>query len=122
MPMTASLLLLGLGVVILSLAFTRRSAGPDAETSPPTQSPGLFPFAFVGGGLLYVFAIDAVGYLPATLVGAPFAFAAFGARGIVRMILAGLAAATVIYLIFFVGLGLYDPPGRLFSWRDLWGG
>lgn len=130
-PMTASLLLVVLGLVMLALALrtTRASAEAPAETTAPgagaqtaAEWPGLLPVAFVAGGLVYVWMIGALGYLPASLIAAPFAFAAFGARGPARTLLGGLVAVGVIYLIFFQTLGLYDPPGRLMDWRALVGG
>ena len=120
-PMTASLLLLALGLAITALAFFSPSAAPDGS-SREARRPGLLPFAFVAGGLVYVWLIDTLGYLPASLIAAPFAFAAFGGRGLSRTLLPGIAAAIVVYLLFFQTLGLYDPPGRAFDWREAFGG
>ncbi|MEO1310398.1 MAG: tripartite tricarboxylate transporter TctB family protein [Pseudomonadota bacterium] len=115
-PTAASLALLLLGALILLTALT----APAATAAPAKATP--FVFAIVGVGLAYVWAIGAIGYLPATFAVAPAAFFAFGGRGFKGALLPGTVTACAIYLIFFQGLGAYDPPGQLLSWRDLIGG
>lgn len=107
-PQAAAICLLAAGIGILLAALV---PGKVARTTSATP----LVFLIVGVGIAYVRAIDAVGYLPATLAVAPLAFMAFGGRGWTGAILPGLAVATTIYLIFFVLLGVYDPPGRYFD-------
>lgn len=114
-PKAASALLVGFGILIALEAFLVPPAGAGRDGRP-----SVLVFVIVAGGLAYVWLIGAIGYLPATLLAAPLAFAAFGVRGPTRALAAGLCAALVIYAAFFVGLGIYDPPGRLLDLNGLW--
>ncbi len=114
-PGAASFFLLAMGIGILGGAFLQdRKRGISDRMTP-------FVFLIVGGGIAYVWVINAVGYFPATLAFSPLAFAAFGGRGLTRTLLPGAIAAVVIYIIFFKILGIYDPPGRFFDFNKMIG-
>lgn len=112
-PLAAAWILTGLGGAILAAAFWRPSA------PAPSKSPTAIPLLILLGGLGYTWLIDWLGYLPATLLTAPLAFLGFGATSLRKAIAPGLCVALSIYAIFFVALGIYDPPGRYFDYRSV---
>lgn len=114
-PQTAAIILMAFGLLIAAEALAHRRQ--DEATGKDRQS--VLVFALVGGGLLYVWLIGAIGYLAATLVAGPFAFAAFGVTRPMRALGLGVLTALAIYAVFFAGLGIYDPPGRLFDIRTI---
>lgn len=114
-PTAASICLLAAGIGILIAAVT---PGHLSRTDRPTS----LVFLIVGVGIAYVWAIDAVGYFPATLAVSPAAFAAFGGRGLRGTVVPGFLATVAIYVIFFRVLGVYDPPGQYFDFNAAIGG
>ena len=86
-PQAAALFLLCLGIGISALAIISKK-----EPSEKTQADPFIALV-AGGGILYVLAIYAVGYFPATLVFAPLSFMAFSKGDLVRSVLFGLTSA-----------------------------
>jgi hypothetical protein len=65
----------------------------------------------VGATLLYILAWRAFGFLAATLLLASPVFLAFGNRGLRDAALIPIGVAVVFYVVFFIGMGLFDAPG-----------
>jgi hypothetical protein len=114
-PQAASLFLLCLGVGISALALISKK-----EKRKKTQADPYIALV-AGGGVLYVLAIYAFGYFPATLIFAPLSFMAFSKGGRVRSVLFGLTSAVIVYLLFFKFFGIFDPPGLYFDFNALLG-
>lgn len=69
--------------------------------------------------IVYVGLLDAFGYLLGTVIVAPFIFFVFGSRRIVSTVITSTLTAIILYLIFFKGLRMFDPPGFLINLSNL---
>ena len=87
------------------------SDGASSDAPGRWQVPLLLALA-VG----YVLLIDRTGYLLATALAAPLAFALFGMRSPVRLALVALAVPLALHVVFFRLLNVFPPLG---SWFDL---
>jgi hypothetical protein len=114
-PQAASIFLLCMGLGIVALALL-----PKEKKSKETPADPFIALVSVGG-ILYVLAIYAIGYFPATLVFAPLSFMTFSRGAQIRSIGLGLASAVVVYILFFKFLGIFDPPGQYFDFNALFG-
>ena len=73
----------------------------------------------VGATLLYILAWRAFGFLAATLLLASPVFLAFGNRGLRDAALIPLGVALVFYIVFFIGMGLFDAPGSIVDMGEI---
>ncbi|MGR3539817.1 MAG: tripartite tricarboxylate transporter TctB family protein [Hasllibacter sp.] len=104
--------LLAAATLALSGAAVAASARPPRAGADGTGRAVLL----LGLAVLYVPAIDRVGYLVATALAAPAAFALFGVRGPARLALAATLVPLALHLAFFRLLGVFPPLG---AWFDL---
>ena len=72
----------------------------------------------LGLAVLYVLGIDRVGYLVATALAAPAAFALFGVRRPLPLLAAAVVVPLALYLAFFRVLGVFPPLGAWFDLTD----
>jgi hypothetical protein len=72
-----------------------------------------------GATLLYILAWRWFGFLLATLLLAPAVFLAFGNRGLRDSCLIPTAVAVAFYVMFFLGMGLFDAPGTLIDLAEI---
>ena len=116
-PLLAALTLVAAGTAI---AFPSAAAPPGAaEGKAPSHDPGGVRVAMLLGlAVLYVLAIDRVGYLVATTLAAPTAFALFGVRRPAVLVAAALLVPLALHLVFFRVLGVFPPLGRWFDLVD----
>lgn len=75
--------------------------------------------ALLGLAVLYVLAIDRIGYLAATALISPCGFALFGVRRPLTLLAAALVVPLVLHVIFFRLLGVFPPFGRWFDLLDI---
>ena len=73
-------------------------------------------FVLLGLAVLYLLAIERVGFLVATAFAAPAAFALFGVRRPLSLVIAALLLPLALHLAFFRLLGVFPPLG---AWFDL---
>lgn len=110
--MSAFILVLALAAMILS---RRRGAGGDpiADIAPCEFFALVLPMLLLMGA--YAQGQIWFGYVPATFVIGVCVFALFG-NDLRRCLVHSAIATTLLYLVFFKGLKLYNPPG---TWADL---
>lgn len=70
-------------------------------------------------GAAWTVALGLVGFLVATLIAAPLAFALFGQRRASPLALFALLVPVALHLFFFHVLGVFPPYGRLFDLADI---
>nr|WP_067287380.1 tripartite tricarboxylate transporter TctB family protein [Marinobacterium profundum] len=97
----------------------RRLPASDAPRDWMPQSSTLHVLLLATLGLTYVGLIEALGYALATLIASTAVFLLFGHRRPQRLLLMAVLATAAYYLCFFVGLGVYDPPGSVLDIRAL---
>ncbi len=119
-PLLASLTIVTAGATIaLSLPAKPAPGGVggdvphDAEDGAPRRVAWLLCLAVV-----YVLAIDRVGYLIATSLATPAAFALFGVRRPPALLAAALLVPLALHLVFFRLLGVFPPLGAWFDPLD----
>ena len=107
-----------------STARPPRAVEGEPVATPPT--PGTEATGGEGGvawllalAVLYVLLVDRVGYLVATALAAPAAFALFGVRRPLPLIAAALVVPLALHLAFFRVLGVFPPLGAWFDLTDL---
>lgn len=112
-------------IVPLLAAVTIAAAGLAlVRPAPPTGAgegagdPTAPVILLLGVAILYVIAIDCVGYLVATALAAPAAFALFGMRRPLLLLSAAIAVPLVLHAVFFRLLGVFPPLGRWFDLLD----
>lgn len=114
-PMAFSCLLMLCGVVMIAGGgFRLRLSSLFAPSSAVVEVFALAVLAFVYYGGLVLF-----GYVLPTLVVAPAVFAAFGMRGFGKLLAAAIVCPLLLYLLFFVVLGVYPPRGEWFDMMDI---
>ena len=123
-PLLASFTLVAGGAAI---AFTP-SPSPSAAAPPSAGEGEPVPGARDGAELrvawllalavMYVLAIERLGYLLATTLASPAAFALFGARRPGPLALAAVLVPLALHLVFFRVLGVFPPLGRWFDLLD----
>lgn len=116
--------LAALGVVIAGLLVLipalRGAASPAAQDSAPVE--GALPGAIwsvlglIALGSAYIWSLDKIGYLLATALVAPAAFALFGVRRPLPLVIAAIACPIAYQIIFFELLRVYPPRG---AWIDI---
>ena len=119
-PLLASLTMIAAGSAI---AFSARRARPSgvagADPRPNASSSGDLRVAwYLGLAVVYVLAIDRVGYLLATALATPPAFSLFGVRRPLALVLSALIVPLALHLAFFRVLGVFPPLGRWFDLLD----
>lgn len=87
--------------------------GPPASDDPASERGVAL---LLGLAILYVLAIDRVGYLIATALTVPATFWLFGVRRPLSLLVAGVAVPLALHLVFFRILGVFPPLG---AWFDL---
>ena len=87
-------------------------ASPD---SPTREAAVLW---LLGLAVLYVLAIDRVGYLLATALAAPIAFWLFGTRRPLSLLVAATLVPLALHVAFFRLLGVFPPFGQWFDLLD----
>lgn len=116
---------LGVLMVCLSaylLAAGLRAAPRAAQAAPHrggSEKPEIAlyrPVQLVGVLVLYVAAIEPLGFLPSTLFATLFTCRLMGLRGWVKPIVLSLAMVLFVHLTFVLALGVPLPPGRLWRW------
>lgn len=75
--------------------------------------------ALLGLAVLYVLAIDRIGYLAATALVSPCGFALFGVRRPLALLAATLIVPLALHVAFFRLLGVFPPFGRWFDVLDV---
>ena len=115
-PRTVPLLAAGT-MAAAGLALLRAAPAGPARADAPFDDAPVGPVALLLAlAVLYVLGIDRVGYLVATALAAPAAFALFGMRRPLPLAVAALAAPLLLHLAFFRVLGVFPPLG---AWFDL---
>ena len=69
--------------------------------------------------VLYVLAIERVGYLAATALAAPAAFALFGVRRPATLLAVAVVVPLALHALFFRLLGVFPPLGAWFDVLDV---
>jgi hypothetical protein len=69
--------------------------------------------------LIYVGLLNGFGYLFATLLVAPAFFKLFGNQGTKHGLVIPIITAIVFYVLFFMVLGLFDPPGEILDFSEI---
>lgn len=137
-PLIAALTLVTSGVAILAPARSSpaRSFPPARPAvssvgapagSPPVpagdadadDAPAFAPAMLLALGILYVLAIDRIGYLASTALVAPLAFVLFGERRPLVLALAATLVPLALHVVFFRLLGVFPPFGRWFDVLDV---
>ncbi|MBM2576283.1 tripartite tricarboxylate transporter TctB family protein [Jannaschia sp. Os4] len=103
-----------LAAATLALAGVAIAASPAAR--PPRAAGEARVVLLLALAVLYVLGIDRIGYLLATGLAAPAAFALFGVRKPLRLVATAVAVPLALHLAFFRLLGVFPPLG---SWFDL---
>ena len=123
LPLLAAATLVATGAVVTlapqapsSLAVEGEAAAGGASAEPPASEFG--PAWLVGLAVLYVLAIDRLGYLVATALAAPAAFWLFGVRRPLALSIAATLVPLALHLAFFRLLGVFPPLGRWFDLLD----
>ncbi|MGP1396665.1 MAG: tripartite tricarboxylate transporter TctB family protein [Inquilinaceae bacterium] len=101
---------LGLMLAVAAMVGAGKRAARGGDTALPLRAA-----AVVGLGLLYVPLLGAFGYFIATVIAAAAIFRLFGTRRLVPLCLGALATAALWYLVFIRVMGVFDPPGWIFS-------
>ncbi|GAB4392011.1 MAG: hypothetical protein Tsb0032_05970 [Kiloniellaceae bacterium] len=118
-PYVAASLLVFLGLMILVTGLRPAGAAMPAEEGAQDWPQARYFWRIVLPttvfGLLYVVAWHWLGYLIATLLVAPLGYIVLGARGRIECLVVPLAVTLTLYLVFFMGMKLYDAPGQLFN-------
>ena len=91
---------------------------PDGA-SPDSPMREVAVLWLLGIAVLYVLAIDRIGYLLATALAAPVAFWLFGTRRPLTLALAATVVPLALHLAFFRLLGVFPPFGRWFDMLDV---
>lgn len=118
---SVGLLLCGL-VLGVSVYRNRRSVSAPTYESAPARSPvsGGKPQALclIAGAIIYAFALEWIGFLPASYLTLIGLFLIMGVRSLPVVLLVPAAVVLVIYLGIDAGLGASLPEGRL-EWTEL---
>jgi hypothetical protein len=109
------LVLLGLWLAIASLAAPSTVDG-GTGTGPGRFLRAVLPLGILG--ILYALALPIFGYLLPTLLTLPVVLLIFGIRSPMALARLTLVTTAAFYLLFFMLLGVYDPPGE---WLDISG-
>lgn len=109
-PFAGSIALIAGGIWLFYAGLTGRH-----ETAAAWEQSRFFSVVLPIGviGLIYISIWPALGFLPASILMAPLLFFALGARGYVELVIVPIGVLTVLYLIFFKALKLYEQPGWL---------
>ena len=133
-PLLAATTLAAAGVAVATASTRRGSTRHGTTAHPPAavegeapdgaspDSPSAAPAAalrLLGLAVLYVLAIDRVGYLLATALAAPAAFWLFGARRPVTLLLVATVLPLALHVAFFRLLGVFPPFGQWFDLLDV---
>ena len=117
-PLLASFTMIVSGAAITFSPSTTRppSVAEGAPLPHASRYDGVRVTWLLSLAVVYVLAIERVGYVLATAVAAPAAFALFGVRGPLALALSALVVPLALHLVFFRVLGVFPPLG---SWFDL---
>lgn len=115
------LLLCGL-VLGVSAYRNRRSGSTAADEHRPDRSANMSEkrqaLCLIAGAIIYAFALEWIGFLPASYLTLAGLFLIMGVRSLPVVLLVPAAVVLVIYLGIDAGLGASLPEGRL-EWTDL---
>ena len=121
-PVLAALGVLLAGLLVLITAL-RGAALPGTELeTPSTAAPQALPAAvwavlgLIALGFAYIWMLDKIGYLLATALVAPAAFALFGIRRPLTLVIVAIACPIAYQIVFFELLRVYPPRGM---WIDI---
>ena len=114
----ATLALAGVAVALApsTVEPPRAVEGVVAPSSSPKDEGEARVALLLGLAVLYVLAIDRVGYIAATALASPVVFRLFGARRPLTLVLAAIVLPLALHVAFFRLLGVFPPLG---SWFDL---
>ena len=124
-PLLAAATLVASGVAIAGASARHGTTAPppvavEGEvpdgTSPDVPTHDTAVLWLLGIAVLYVLAIDRIGYLLATGLAAPVAFWLFGARRPLTLVFAATLVPLALHVAFFRLLGVFPPLG---TWFDL---
>lgn len=120
--------LLGAAVLLLSglaIAFSRSDAAPaevlgaGSAWDERERGDGRRVAWLLALAVLYVLAIDRVGYLAATGLAAPAFFAVFGLRRPTTLVAVAVLLPLALHVVFFRLLGVFPPVGAWFDVLDV---
>ena len=102
----------------LTAAGLADAAWPHPAVVPDAAGAGRVAL-LLGLAVLYVAAIDRVGYLLSTALAAPAALTLFGQRRIPVLVAAAIGLPVALHLVFFRLLGVFPPWGVWFDLLDV---
>lgn len=105
----------GAVMVVTGLAIMREPAATATAAGYGAWWP---PLALLLLGGAYVLAMQRIGFLAATGLVAPLAFALFGVRSWAALLLAAMICPVALFLFFFRLLGVFPPYGAWFDLAD----
>ncbi|MEM9009975.1 MAG: tripartite tricarboxylate transporter TctB family protein [Pseudomonadota bacterium] len=110
--------ILGGGAMVLAGIAVAREPSGAARAASATDG-GLRALWLVLLSALYVLALGRIGFLAATALTAPLAFALFGVRAPRTLLLAAILCPLALHLFFFRLLGVFPPYSAWFDLADL---
>ena len=116
-PLLAAATLVASGAAVVLAAPFAGLASPVKHTTQDGAPRSEAAVAWLLGlAVLYLLAIDRIGYLAATLLMAPATFWLFGVRRPATLLVAALVVPLALHIVFFRILGVFPPLG---AWFDL---
>ncbi len=122
-PTIVSVMLIGLAVLHLTIAFLSRGQWTDnglsvigkgeAELANLTGKPVFRMAAIIVSGFVYIYLLAATGYLISSAIMFAIVLIVFGNRTLGKVALLSVGGAAAYYLLFIELMGIHIPPGWL---------